>query len=167
MNNEAKNNFAKLNQSLYFARLQIDAAELLQDKTQSVAFSQQQIQSCNQSAIDHLYRAVYFLSCFVIEPPVLIAQLQQNPMELKQPIEAALLELADPALLNLNAALQSGGTLFGLLESYYSQWRPEANSRQSLSLLASDKTVTAQTCRDWHTAISAFAEAAVESKIEY
>jgi len=164
---EAMSHQAQVNQSLYFARLQLEAADNA-EQAQRARFGGQVQQCHSDAALEQLYRALYFLAQIVLANTSFEQQLRHNPFELNKTLKQAAVQNPARLLNQLAQLLVPGGELFELLQAYLSRWNSNTRSvGNQTDILHSDKPALLEQCRRWYELLSEFNVLIAEQNAEY
>ena len=147
----------KINQSLYFARLQSDSARaLVANAASEPKFLRQQQQCFLEASADCLFRAVYFLAIELLDKGALRSELIQQPNQLLNRLRLAYQETPIPELNSLIQSLEDPHSLASLLSARQIIWSHntvrQAVAKDAIAVV--DLSLSVDSCERWQQLIT-------------
>lgn len=166
--------FGKINQSLYFSRLHCDnARHIEQDTVGEPHFIRQQQLCCLEAAVDCLFRAVFFLSVYLVNDSTWRKQLVQSPDQILPLLKKSLVAFPNPEVSSLIRSLENPHALALLLEARSAIWSYQSNSGGSASnamamseIKLLDVSLSIDSCEQWMHTIAELAIQLQSSGVE-
>ena len=147
----------KINQSLYFARLQYDNARaLVASDASEPKFLRQQQQCFLEASADSLFRAVYFLAIELLDKGTLRSELIQQPNQLLNRLRLAYQETPISEVDSLIQALEDPHSLASLLSARQIIWSHntvrQAVAKDAIAVV--DLSLSVDSCERWQQLIT-------------
>lgn len=165
--------FGKINQSLYFARLHCDnARNLEQTAVGKPQFLRQQQLSCLEASVDCLFRAVFFLSIYLLNDPDWRKQLARSPEQILPLLKQNTQVTPNPEVTALISSLEDPHALALLLDARRAIWSYQSTPVSSASTAMIDEiklvdlSLSRESCEQWMQIISELALQLQGSSVE-